>query len=129
MALPQDATRPRRAAGELESEVLGVLWAAGRPLTPRELLDTLNGGLAYNTIHTILTRLHDKGLVLRDRSDGRAAYSPVKDAAQLAAEKMRAVLERGQDRTATLARFVSSLSPEDEKALRSVLEASAAENA
>ena len=24
----------RRAAGELETEVLGALWAAGKPLTP-----------------------------------------------------------------------------------------------
>src|SRR5436190_1121592 len=47
---------PRRAAGELEREVLGVLWASQRPLTPAEV-QTAIGEIAYNTVHTILTRL------------------------------------------------------------------------
>jgi predicted transcriptional regulator len=111
----------RRAAGELEAEVLGALWAEPLPLTPTQLHATLGNDLAYNTVHTILTRLCDKGLVVRTTIDSRPAYAPAQGAAEWAASQMRAVLERGNDRAAILHRFVSSLSPADEAALRSVL--------
>jgi predicted transcriptional regulator len=118
------AERPahRRAAGALEGEVLGALWAADGPLTPAQLQAALGAGLAYNTVHTILTRLQDKGLVVRVRDGGRSGYQPVKDAAQDAADRMRTVLEGGRDRAEILQRFVTSLSPADEQALRAVLE-------
>ena len=113
--------RTRRAAGELEGEVLAALWAADGPLTPAQLQASLDGDLAYNTVHTILTRLQDKQLVARVRDGGRRAYAPVKDAAQLAADRMRDVLEGGRDRVQILQRFVTSLSPDDEAALRALL--------
>ena len=111
----------RRAAGQLEADVLAALWAAAEPLTPAELVIALGDDLAYNTVHTILTRLQDKGLVMRVRDGNRRAYAPVKDAAELAAEQMRAVLEGGRDRQQILQRFVTALSPDDEEALRSLL--------
>ncbi|GIG59792.1 hypothetical protein Lfu02_41640 [Longispora fulva] len=114
--------QPRRAAGELESEALGALWAAAGPLTPAEVQAALGDGLAYNTVHTILTRLMDKGLVERITGDGRSRYSPVKDATQLAAERMRAALTTGGDRAGVLQHFVTSLSPEEETALRAALD-------
>jgi predicted transcriptional regulator len=119
----------RRAAGELEAEVLGALWAESLPLTPIQLHSSLGRDLAYNTVHTILTRLCDKGLVVRTTVDGRPAYAPAQGAAEWAAGQMRAVLERGADRAAILHRFVSSLSPDDERALRAVLGEDDAEDA
>ncbi|GAA5201672.1 BlaI/MecI/CopY family transcriptional regulator [Rugosimonospora acidiphila] len=115
------APAPRRGAGELEAEVLGALWAGGGPLTPTQLLGALGGELAYNTVHTILTRLREKGLVVRTTLDGHPAYAPAQGAAEWSAGQMRAVLERGADRTAILHRFVSSLDPADERALRAAL--------
>jgi len=123
------AAPTRRAAGELEAEVLGALWAQSLPLTPIQLHTTLGHDLAYNTVHTILTRLCDKGLVVRTSIDGRPAYAPAQGAAEWAAGQMRAVLERGADRAAILHRFVSSLSPADEQALRAVLQEDDAEDA
>jgi predicted transcriptional regulator len=113
----------------LEAEVLGALWAQPLPLTPIQLHTMLGRELAYNTVHTILTRLCDKGLVVRTSIDGRPAYAPAQGAADWAAGQMRAVLERGSDRTAILHRFVSSLSPADEQALRAVLQEDDAEDA
>jgi predicted transcriptional regulator len=101
--------------------VLAALWAADGPLTPAQLQASLDGDLAYNTVHTILTRLQDKQLVARVRDGSRRAYTPVKDAAQLAADRMRDVLEGGRDRVQILQRFVTSLSPDDEAALRALL--------
>ena len=112
----------RRAAGALESEVLAALWVACRPLTPAEIQAAVGGGLAYNTVHTVLTRLAEKGLVVRVAQAGRRTYEPVKDAAEMAAERMRSALEAGGDRAQILRRFVTSLDAADERALRAVLD-------
>ncbi|MFI9644860.1 BlaI/MecI/CopY family transcriptional regulator [Streptomyces sp. NPDC052040] len=111
----------RRSAGELESEVLATLWATEKALTPAEIQAGIGGGLAYNTVHTILKRLFDKGLVLRDVDGRRGAYRPAKNAAQLTAEAMHEALDRGPDRIATLQQFVTGLAPEEEQALRDLL--------
>ncbi|MFF7050031.1 BlaI/MecI/CopY family transcriptional regulator [Streptomyces griseorubiginosus] len=112
----------RRNAGELESEVLATLWAAtDRALTPAEVQTELGGELAYNTVHTILKRLYDKGLVLRDADGRRGAYRPAKDAAELTAQAMHEALDRGPDPITALQRFVTGLSAEEERALREVL--------
>jgi predicted transcriptional regulator len=111
----------RRSPGELESEVLAALWATDVALTPAEIQAELDGDLAYNTVHTILRRLHDKGLVLRDADGRRGAYRPAKNAAQMTAEAMHQALDRGPDPIAALQQFVTGLSPEEETALRELL--------
>lgn len=116
--------RARRAAGALEAEVLGVLWAADRPLTPTEILVALDADLAYNTVHTIVTRLNEKGVLTRESHNGRALYTPVRGAAQDAAERMRGALESGGERAAILQHFVTALSADDERALRAALQMS-----
>lgn len=111
----------RREAGQLESEVLGVLWAADAPLTPAEIQADLGGSLAYNTVHTILTRLWDKNLVVRDAGGRRGAYRPAKDASELAAQVMHEALDRQPDHAAVLQRFVTGLGADDEAMLRRLL--------
>lgn len=113
---------PRRPSGELESEVLAALWAAGRPMTPQDVQQALGGALARTTVATILGRLHEKGTVLRARTGRAYAYTPaVQDTAGLAARRMRSELDREPDRSIVLARFVSDLSADDEQLLRRLL--------
>jgi predicted transcriptional regulator len=111
----------RRPAGALEAEVLAVLWAAETPLSPAQVQAALDD-LAYNTVHTILTRLVEKGLLARVTLDGRPTYTPVKDAAQTAADQMRAALATGTDHAKILANFITDLSAEDEAELRAALQ-------
>ena len=111
----------RRAPGGLESEVLATLWAADKPLTTAEVVDTLGGELAYNTVQTILTRLHGKGAVHREQVGRAHAYTPVLDEAGLAAKRMRAMLDRGGDRAAVLTRFLGTLTPDEEATLARLL--------
>jgi predicted transcriptional regulator len=112
----------RRPAGELEAAVLAALWAARTPLTPPQVQQSLGGTLARTTVATILARLHDKGTVVRSRSGRAYAYTPaVEDEAALAARRMHSELEKGDDRNGVLARFVSRLSPDDERVLRLLL--------
>jgi predicted transcriptional regulator len=112
----------RRAKGSLESEVLAALWAAGRPLTAGEVVDAVGGDLAYTTVQTILTRLHAKGAVRRELTGRAHAYTPLLDDAGLAADRMRAMLDKGGDRAAVLSRFLHSLTPEDEDTLAELLD-------
>ncbi|WP_327066634.1 BlaI/MecI/CopY family transcriptional regulator [Kitasatospora sp. NBC_01250] len=112
----------RRSSGELEAQVLAALWAADRPLTPHDVQAALGGELARTTIATILARLHEKGTVGRTRAGRAYAYTPtVQDPAGLAARRMRTELDREQDRSTVLARFVSDLSADDERLLRELL--------
>ncbi|MFG2793208.1 BlaI/MecI/CopY family transcriptional regulator [Streptomyces sp. NPDC048419] len=112
----------RRSAGALESEVLATLWSTEDALSPAEIQDRLGGDLAYNTVHTILKRLYDKGLVLRDVDGRRGAYRPAKNAAEVTAEAMHQALDRGPDPIAALQQFVSGLTPQEEQALRDLLD-------
>jgi predicted transcriptional regulator len=112
----------RRAMGELESEVLTILWAADGARTPAEVLDALEGDVAYTTAMTILSRLWQKGLAEREPRGRAYAYRPKVSEAELAAQRMQATLARTHDREAALARFVGSLSKKDERALRHLLD-------
>lgn len=113
--------RVGRPRGALEREVIAALAAADHPLTPAEALAELDGGPAYTTVMTTLSRLHAKGALVRE-VDGRAyryalAASVDTLESSLTARQMRRLLEAGTDRAGVLARFVADLQPEDERLL------------
>jgi predicted transcriptional regulator len=114
----------RRPAGALEAEVLATLAAAGTPLTAGQVQQRLAGRpdaeLSYSTVVTILSRLHVKGLAVRERSGRAFAYAPV-DKASFAASQMSQALDAGPDHDVVLARFASGLSPRDAGLLRRLL--------
>jgi predicted transcriptional regulator len=114
-------TAGRRAAGELEAEVLAVLQDAGSALSPADVRERIGGSLAYTTVVTILSRLHAKGVLERHKSGRAFCYAPVADQPGLAARRMARVLDSEADREAVLARFVSVLSGSDEELLRRML--------
>jgi predicted transcriptional regulator len=111
----------RRGPGALEAEVLAVLWSAAEPLSPTDVQARLEDDLAYTTVVTILTRLHDKGVATREKHGRSFRYHAVDDEAGLAARKMTKVLDSEPDRGSVLARFVTQLSGSDEATLRALL--------
>jgi predicted transcriptional regulator len=115
------AATGRRAAGELEAEVLAVLQEAGSALSPADVRERIGGSLAYTTVVTILSRLHAKGVLERHKAGRAFLYAPVADQPGLAARRMARVLDGEADREAVLARFVSVLSDSDEELLRRML--------
>jgi predicted transcriptional regulator len=119
----------RRAAGALESEVLAILRRAGGPLSPGEVRERLAAGpqsdgrreeLSYSTVVTIVSRLHSKGLLARQRAGRGFTYAPV-DEASLAAGRMSQALGSENDHGAVLSRFVSGLSGRDARLMRRLL--------
>ncbi|MFE7980228.1 BlaI/MecI/CopY family transcriptional regulator [Streptomyces shenzhenensis] len=117
-----DSKDERRPAGELEASVMAALWAADGPQTPGQVQLSLGADLARTTVTTILSRLHEKGVVDRHRQGRGYAYVPVQDAQGLTARRMHTELDRDSDRETVLARFVAQLSVDDERVLRDLLE-------
>ncbi|MCP2336014.1 BlaI/MecI/CopY family transcriptional regulator [Actinomadura rupiterrae] len=112
----------RRASGALETEIMAVLQRAGRPLSTSEVQRLLTDELAYSTVVTILSRMHDKGLLVRAKAGRAFQYAPVSDEPGLVARRMHQALQERADRDMVLARFVDTLSDQDERLLRDLLE-------
>lgn len=111
----------RRPLGQLEAEVLAAV-ASGGPISTAELLERIPGDPAYTTINTILFRLHDKGLVARTRDGRQYRYELAVDEARLVADRMNDHLRFASNPSSVLCQFVEILSPQDEAALRRILE-------
>ena len=62
-----------RRFGELEAVIMDRLWAWGRPVLVREVVDDQHDDrpLAYTTVMTVMEHLYRKGWLRRER-DGRA---------------------------------------------------------
>ena len=110
--------------GPLEVTVMEILWTHGEN-NVRDVVDRLGRPLAYTTVMTTLTRLHDKGALTRELSGRAYAYRLTGDRAEVGASvtahRMRRLLDAGEDRAGVLARFVATLSPSDERLLADLL--------
>jgi len=104
--------------GELERAVLEHLWAVGGPATAAQLRDQFaDRGLALTTVHTVLTRLEQKGFVAHDESRPRQ-FRARGSREEHVAELMHEVLGQAGDRQAALARFVGTVGDDEVRMLR-----------
>jgi len=110
-------------SGELENQVLDVLWASTGPLTPREVCGQLSQHreIAYTTVMTTLVRLWRKGTVERQSVGRTFAYRPGISREERVAARMQELLCGPGDGSAALARFVGFLEPHEVADLREVL--------
>lgn len=62
-----------KVLGELESEVMEVIWQSPNPVSVRDITEVFKRKrkIAYTTVMTIMNRLVDKGLLSR-KQEGRA---------------------------------------------------------
>ncbi|MGK5112710.1 MULTISPECIES: BlaI/MecI/CopY family transcriptional regulator [unclassified Geodermatophilus] len=107
--------------GELERAVMERLWSAGGPVAATELRDGLaDRGLALTTVHTVLSRLEQKGFVVHDEARPRR-FRARATREEHAAELMHEVLGQAGDRQAALARFVGGVDADEARLLRELL--------
>jgi predicted transcriptional regulator len=107
--------------GELERAVMDRLWAADGPVAATVLREDLSGrGIALTTVHTVLTRLEQKGFVEHDDARPRR-FRARASREDHAAELMHEVLGQSADRQAVLARFVGSVDADEARLLRELL--------
>ena len=117
--------------GELEAAIMDAVWAAGRPLRVREVLERLDRDPepAYNTVHTVTEILHRKGWLSKEK-DGRAyKYGATASREEYVAGLMGEALAVAEDRSATLARFVQQMRPGEAEELHRLLGQAVAEQA
>ena len=111
----------RRPTGQLEAAVLEFLWAVGDPSTPGDVHEAVAPDLAYTTVMTVLTRLHAKGALERERQGRPFAYWPSEVEAKHRADQMRDQLDAAGDRHAVLSSFVDALTAAEADELRRIL--------
>lgn len=109
--------------GDLENAIMTQVWQAGAPLSVREVLERLERGIAYNTVHTVVEILHRKGWLTKER-DGRAfRYGSAVGREEYVAGLVREALSSTDDRTAALVGFVEGMQPDEADELHRLLSA------
>ncbi len=116
-----------RERGELEGEVMRILWEATEPLNVREIQAVFTGHVpAYTTLMTALDRLQKKGDVLRTGDSPRKIrFHAARSGEEHAGRSMMSALEIAGDRQAALLQFAGNLDPEDLALLRGAIAAKA----
>ncbi|TDC18166.1 BlaI/MecI/CopY family transcriptional regulator [Streptomyces sp. 8K308] len=112
-----------RPLGELEAEVMNVVWRGAGPLTVQNITDSLNERrpLAYTTVMTIVDRLRAKGWLTREKAGRAFRYTAVRSAEDYTAALLDQALDTTADRTGALVRFAGRLDPDEAAALRAAL--------
>ncbi|HLH45582.1 MAG TPA: BlaI/MecI/CopY family transcriptional regulator [Acidimicrobiales bacterium] len=99
-----------RRVGDLESEILDVLWSARSWLSGRDVLERLGDeSRAYTTVMTVLGRLVDKSLVVRVEEGKGHLYRAAGDPDELTAQAIRSLLQATAHPRVALAHFIDSL--------------------
>src|SRR3954470_2731276 len=101
--------------GELETAVMEEIWRRGEA-TVREVHDALPRERAYTTVMTVMTRLCDKEMLVRERRGRSDVYRPTESRGEWAARRARAgvdalVEEFGDLALAQFSREVAALDP------------------
>lgn len=109
--------------GELEAAVMDRVWAAGRPMTVRDVLIELTATreLAYTTVMTVLDNLHKKGWLRREMVSRAWVYVPVATREQYSAQLMESALNASADSSVTLMHFVQAIGQDEIEALQAAL--------
>ncbi|MGQ0631553.1 MAG: BlaI/MecI/CopY family transcriptional regulator [Sporichthyaceae bacterium] len=112
-----------RTFGELEAQIMQVVWRHDEPVTVRTVAAELIEGrpLAYTTVMTVIERLREKGWLTRTKVGRSFQYTAAREAQDYTADLMDQVLNSATDRADALLRFAGKLSPEEAAALRRAL--------
>jgi BlaI family transcriptional regulator, penicillinase repressor len=79
--------------GDLEHEILTILWSGGE-MTAAEVRKKLARKLKDATIRTVLRRLEEKGYVSHSVEMGTFIYYPTETVESTAADAMKGILDR-----------------------------------
>ena len=106
---------PTRNRGELEAQIMDVLWASPQALTAKEIQAAFREKVpAITTIITVLDRMRIKGSVEREATGGRShVFRATVSRDDQIARVMSDALSGAHDQTAALMLFAGSLSDED----------------
>lgn len=104
--------------GSLQARVLQALSKRGAS-TVRDVVDALRGRFAYTTVMTVLSKLHEKGLVGREQRGKGYLYTPRYSSEELRDRMVRFLVDELVDDfgEVALAHFASALDRLDRRRL------------
>lgn len=112
---------PDLALGEVERAVLEVLWADG-PMNPVSVHERVGEprGISVNTVSSAMKRLHEKGLLSREKVSHAYVYATALTRAELQRQLIDAIGAQfdGDGSTGMLAAFVDVAGDRGEATLR-----------
>ena len=113
----------QRQRGQLEADILDVLWAHSTPLTVKAIQECFDEPApAVTTLITVLERLRVKGSVDRQAAAGRSfEYFASRSRLDQANESIQLALENAGDRQAALMLLAGSLTENDRDLLARAL--------
>ena len=125
--MPGTRTRER---GELETQIMRVLWNSEAPLSAKDIQAQFDAAAsdgdpvpAYTTLVTVLGRLEKKGAVQREAASPRKVrYTASRSQEEQASSTMLAALDRVADREVALMQFAGNLDQDDLDLLRRALD-------
>lgn len=97
--------------GNLEQEVINVLWDTDKPLKPSEVKINVKKDLSYSTIKTVLERLAEKGFLKRKKDGNVFKYSPKITKDEYASKNLKNIFQNiiGSYGPLALSQFVESI--------------------
>ncbi len=108
-----------------EMEIMQVLWDNGGQMSPRDLLYLFNErgkDWKRQTLHTMLLRMEEKGVIERDRRSVRAACSELEYRHLQSREVVRESFDGSLNRFVAAFAGDSKISPEDVRELEQLIE-------
>ena len=118
-----EEARVTRDRGQLEADVMRLLWDADEPRTAKQLqAGFTDPAPAVTTVLTVLDRLRRKGLVTRSDAKTNITFVAARSESDHAVESMLQSLDATGDRQAVLLRFAGDLDRDDADLLRQALE-------
>ncbi|HEY1919993.1 MAG TPA: BlaI/MecI/CopY family transcriptional regulator [Streptosporangiaceae bacterium] len=109
-----------REFGDLESAIMDVMWAEGRPVTVRYVRERMDYSrpVAYTTVMTVMDILYRKGVLCRAKNERAWRYWSVETREEHDARLMAEVLRSGGNRIVTMRRFLERVSDDERESLR-----------
>lgn len=115
-----DAQGLRKALGDLEADIMGIMWRKGKACV-RDVCGSLEKEreIAYTTVMTVMSRLADKGLLGKEKEGKSYLYYPLVSKKEFNRSFVSSLLGGlGHELSASaLAFFVDNLASEDEETL------------
>ncbi|AVX21068.1 MAG: BlaI/MecI/CopY family transcriptional regulator [Bacillota bacterium] len=110
-----------KVLGELEAEIMEIVWQHDRPVTVREVYEELRErrSIAYTTVMTIMSRLAEKELLQKTQESNYYLYSPVYSREEFTTKVVSLVLDGllADFAQPVLSHLVEKIQDEDEEKL------------
>lgn len=96
------------------------LWSVTEPQSVHDLVERIGQRrkLAYTTVLTVVTKLHDKGWLHREKRQRAYYYFPSRSAAAAQADAVRAALDAAPDSTEALELVAATMTTPERDAVR-----------